>query len=156
MSKLGNLLGKEYEDHKQSILTRTLKFNAATFKIVIPSVAKIEAIYNYRNSPNLEKIESIYQQLKANLVIKPEDKVEEKENDIVVNGRSMRESALNTHLTQYQILEYFKFIVPSEGQDINTLTYEDINTEIPLQIQIEFMNKINEVLSPDYKEISSK
>jgi ABC-type antimicrobial peptide transport system permease subunit len=156
MSKLGSLLGKEYEDHKQSILTRTLKFNDATFKIVIPSVARIEAIYNYRNSPNLEKIETIYQQLKANLVIKPEDKVEEKENDIVVNGRSIRESALNTHLTQYQILEYFKFIVPQEGQDINTLTYEDINTEIPLQIQIEFMNKINEVLSPDYKEISSK
>jgi ABC-type antimicrobial peptide transport system permease subunit len=156
MSKLGSLLGKEYEDHKQSILTRTLKFNEATFKIVIPSVARIEAIYNYRNSPNLEKIEIIYQQLKANLVIKPEDKVEEKENDIVVNGRSIRESALNTHLTQYQILEYFKFIVPQEGQDINTLTYEDINTEIPLQIQIEFMNKINEVLSPDYKEISSK
>jgi ABC-type antimicrobial peptide transport system permease subunit len=156
MSKLGSLLGKEYEDHKQSILTRTLKFNDATFRIVIPSVAKIEAIYNYRNSPNLEKIESIYQQLKANLVIKPEDKVEEKENDIVVNGRSIRESATNTHLTQYQILEYFKFIVPQEGQDINTLTYEDINTEIPLQIQIEFMNKINEVLSPDYKEISSK
>jgi ABC-type antimicrobial peptide transport system permease subunit len=156
MSKLGSLLGKEYEDHKQSILTRTLKFNDATFKIVIPSVARIEAIYNYRNSPNLEKIETIYQQLKANLVIKPEDKVEEKENDIVVNGRSIRESALNTHLTQYQILEYFKFIVPQEGQDINTLTYEDINTEIPLQIQIEFMNKINEVLSPDYKEISLK
>jgi ABC-type antimicrobial peptide transport system permease subunit len=156
MSKLGSLLGKEYEDHKQSILTRTLKFNDATFKIVIPSVARIEAIYNYRNSPNLEKIETIYQQLKANLVIKPEDKVEEKENDIVVNGRSIRESATNTHLTQYQILEYFKFIVPQEGQDINTLTYEDINTEIPLQIQIEFMNKINEVLSPDYKEISSK
>ena len=156
MSKLGSLLGKEYEDHKQSILTRTLKFNDATFKIVIPSVARIEAIYNYRNSPNLEKIETIYQQLKANLVIKPEDKVEEKENDIVVNGRSIRESATNTHLTQYQILEYFKFIVPQEGQDINTLTYEDINSEIPLQIQIEFMNKINEVLSPDYKEISSK
>ena len=100
MSKLGSLLGKEYEDHKQSILTRTLKFNDATFKIVIPSVARIEAIYNYRNSPNLEKIETIYQQLKANLVIKPEDKVEEKENDIVVNGRSMRESATNTHLTR--------------------------------------------------------
>ena len=156
MSKLGSLLGKEYEDHKQSILTRTFKFNDATFKIVIPSVAKIEAIYNYRNSPNLEKIEIIYQQLKTNLVVKPEDKVEEKENDIVVNRRSIRESALNTHLTQYQILEYFKFLVPQEGQDINTLTYEDINTEIPLQIQIEFMNKINEVLSPDYKEISSK
>jgi hypothetical protein len=156
MSKLGSLLGKEYENHKQSILTRTIKFNEATFRIVIPSVAKIEAIYNYRNSPDLEKIESIYQQLKANLVIKPEDKVEETENDIVVNGRSIRESATNTHLTQYQILEYFKFIVPQEGQDINTLTYEDINTEIPLQIQIEFMNKINEVLSPDYKEISSK
>ena len=39
MSKLGSLLGKEYEDHKQSILTRTLKFNEATFKVIVPSVA---------------------------------------------------------------------------------------------------------------------
>ena len=118
--------------------------------------AKIESIYNYRNSPNLEKIEAIYQELKTNLVIKPEDKVEETENDIVVNGRSIRESALNTHLTQYQVLEYFKFLVPQDGQDINTLTYEDINAEIPLQIQIEFLGKINEILSPDYKDIRSK
>ena len=156
MSKLGSLLGKEYENHKLSILTRTFKFGEGTFKVIVPSVAKIEAIYNYRNAPDLAKIEAIYQELKTNLIIKPEDKVEEKENDIVVNGRSIRESATNTHLTQYQILEYFKFLVPAEGQDVNTLTYEDINAEIPLQIQIEFMEKINEVLSPDYKEISSK
>ena len=82
--------------------------------------------------------------------------MKKKENDIVVNGRSIRESATNTHLTQYQILEYFKFLVPAKGQDVNNLTYEDINAELPLQIQIEFMEKINEVLSPDYKEITSK
>jgi hypothetical protein len=156
MSKLGTLLGKEYEDHKQSILTRTFKFGDATLKIIIPSVAKIESIYNYRKAPDKEKIEKIYQELKANLIINPEDKVEETENDIVVNGRSYRESATNTHLTQYQILEYFKLLVPQEGQDINTLTYEDINVEIPLQVQIEFMDKVNEVISPEYKEIRSK
>lgn len=156
MSKLGLVLGKEYEDHKQSILTRSFKFGDMTLKIIVPSVAKIESIYNYRKAPNLDKIEKIYQELKANLIIGANDKVEEKENDIVVNGRSYRESATNTHLTQYQILEYFKLLVPAEGQDVNTLTYEDINAEIPLQVQIEFMEKVNEVISPDYKEISSK
>ena len=60
MSKLGSLLGKEYEEHKQSILTRTFKFGDMTLKVIVPSVAKIESIYNYRKAPDKEKIEKIF------------------------------------------------------------------------------------------------
>ena len=68
----------------------------------------------------------------------------------------MQEAAKNTYLTQFRILEYFKFLVPQEGQDVNTLTYADIDSEIPLAIQLQFVDKINEVISPDYQDIKSK
>ena len=156
MSKLGDLLGKEYEDHRISILTRTFKFGDATLKVQVPSVAKIESIYNEFKSPNADAVEKIYQELTANLKTFDGDVVTKTDNDVLVNDRSMREAAKNTYLTQFRILEYFKFLIPQEGQDVNTLTYADIDAEIPLAIQLQIVDKINEVISPDYQDIKSK
>ena len=156
MSKLAQLLGKEYEDHRASILTRTFTFGDATLRVQVPSVAKIEAIYNEFKNPNKEAIEKIYQDLISNLKTFPEDVVVKSDDDVVVNDRSMREAAKNTYLTQFRILEYFKFLVPAEGQDVNTLTYADIEADIPLSIQLKIVDKINEVISPDYDDIKSK
>ena len=156
MSKLGQLLGKDYEDHRISILTRTFQFGDATLKVQVPSVARIESIYNEFKNPNKDAIENIYQDLISDLKSFPEDVVVKSDTDVLVNDRSMREAAKNTYLTQFRILEYFKFLVPQEGQDVNTLTYADIDAEIPLAIQLQIVDKINDVISPDYQNIKSK
>ena len=156
MSKLGQLLGKDYEDHRLSILTRTFQFGDATLKVQVPSVARIESIYNEFKNPNKDAIENIYQDLISDLKTFPEDVVVKSDTDVLVNDRSMREAAKNTYLTQFRILEYFKFLVPQEGQDVNTLTYADIDAEIPLSIQLKIVDKINEVISPDYDDVKSK
>jgi hypothetical protein len=157
MNKLGQLLGNEYEQHKESILTRDFTYKGMSLKVRIPSVAKMESIYNEFKNPNKDAIEVIYKELTDKLIINPEDKVEKTDNDIIIDGRSQRESAKNTYLTRFRILEYFKFLVAQEGQDINTLTYEDINISIPsLTIQMEFVDKINEVILPNYEDIKSK
>ena len=67
MSKLGQLLGKDYEDHRLSILTRTFQFGDATLKVQVPSVARIESIYNEFKNPNKDAIENIYQDLISDL-----------------------------------------------------------------------------------------
>jgi len=36
MSKLGSALGKKYEEHKLSILTRTFELGEHTFKVRVP------------------------------------------------------------------------------------------------------------------------
>jgi len=100
MSKLASALGSKYEQNKLSILTRSFELGNHTFKVRVPSVGEIEEIYNYFKNPDEAVTEQIYQELIANLVIDPEDKVEKTDNDTIVEGRSMREAAKNKNIMQ--------------------------------------------------------
>jgi hypothetical protein len=156
MSKLATALGKKYEENRLSVLTRSFELGDHTFKVRVPSVQEIEAIYNYFKNPNEEKVEIEYQRmLKEFDGLKEKEGVEIKDNDMVIDGRSMRETAKNKHILQHRIVEYIKFLIPETGslEDIN---YEDVETEFPLSVQMTLVEKINEVISPEYKDIKSK
>jgi hypothetical protein len=159
MSKLGSALGKKYGENRLSVLTRSFELGDHTFKVRVPSVQEIEAIYNYFKNPNEEKIEQEYQNL---LVLKDIDgnivsdfRDQEVDGDVVIEGRSMRETAKNKHILQQRITEYIKFLIPETGS-LEDITYEDVETEFPLSVQMTLVEKINEVISPDYKDIKSK
>ena len=61
MSKLGSALGKKYEENRLSVLTRSFELGGHIFKVKVPSVSEIEAIYNYSKNPNADEIEKAYQ-----------------------------------------------------------------------------------------------
>jgi len=156
MSKLGSALGKKYEENRLSVLTRSFELGDHTFKVRVPSVQEIEAIYNYFKNPNEEKVELEYQRmLKEFDGLKEKEGVEIKDNDMVIDGRSMRETAKNKHILQHRIVEYIKFLIPETGS-LEDITYEDVENEFPLTVQMTLVEKINEVISPDYKDIKSK
>lgn len=156
MSKLGNALGKKYEENRLSVLTRSFELGDHTFKVRVPSVAEIEAIYNYFKNPNQEKIELEYQNmLKEFQGLKEKEGVEIKDDDMIIDGRSIRETAKNKHILQHRIVEYIKFLIPETGS-LEDITYEDVEAEFPLSVQMTLVEKINEVISPDYKDIKSK
>ncbi len=149
MSKLSEALGKKYEENRLSVLTRTFELGNHTFKVKVPSVQEIEAIYNYANNPNEEKVEKEYK----NIIVGFEK--DEVNGDVIIEGRSMRETAKNKEILKYRIIEYFKFIIPETGS-LDDLTYEDIESEFPLAVQLTIVEKINEVISPDYRDTRSK
>ena len=156
MSKLASALGKKYEENRLSVLTRKFELGEHTFKVRIPSVQEIEAIYNYFKNPNDVEVEKAYQDMVKSIDLKDvQEGVEIKDNDIVIEGRSMREAAKNKHILQYRITEYIKFLVPETGS-LEDITYADVEAEFPLAIQLTLVDKINEVIAPDYKEIKSK
>lgn len=150
MSKLGKALGAKYEQNKLSILTRTFQLGDHTFKVRVPSVGEIEAIYEYFKNPDDAKIEIAYQSLIKNF------KDIEVDGDVIIEGRSMREAAKNKSIIEYRITEYFKFLIPEDGQSLSDLEYSDIDSEFPFSIQMQFIDKINEVISPEYKEAREK
>jgi hypothetical protein len=155
MSKLGSALGSKYEENRLSVLTRSFELGNHTFKVRIPAVQEIEAIYNYFKNPDEKEVEKIYQDLILNLKDIKQEGVEHKDNDIIIDGRSMKEAAKNKHILQHRITEYIKFLIPEIGS-LEDLTYADIEAEFPLAIQLTLIEKINEVIAPDYKEIRSK
>ena len=73
------------------------------------------------------------------------------ENDIVVDGKSIKETVTSVIYMERKITEYFKFLIPGEG-NFNDITYEDIDAEFPLQIQFEMLEAISSVIQPGYKE----
>jgi hypothetical protein len=75
------------------------------------------------------------------------------DNDILVEGRSMREAAKNKAITEARITEFFKLLVPEmEGVSLEDLTYADIQEEFPIAVQMLIVEKIGEVISPTYRE----
>ena len=119
----------------------------------------IKIVYEYFKNPNEELVEEIYQDLTKDLIkFKEEasDNVEFKDNDIVVDGRSIREAAKNKATIQHRIVEYIKLLIPEDGQSLDGIEYKDVEDEFPLAIQLTLVDKINEVIAPDYKETRSK
>jgi len=156
MSKLGDALGKKYEENKLSIITRQFELGGHTFKVKVPSVSEVENIYDYFKTPNEDDVERNYQALIKGFNAEKAEGVEVKDNDIIIEGRSMRETAKNKTLLQYRITAYIKFLIGENGETLDQITYEDIEAEFPLAIQLTLVDKINEVISPEYKEIRSK
>jgi hypothetical protein len=156
MTKFSSAFGDKYQSNKKNLLTRTFELGGHIFKVRIPLVAESEAIYQKVASPDEETVEKIYQEITASLRQFENSQSEDfqfTENDILVEGRSMREAAKNKAITEARITEFFKLLVPElEGATLEDLTYKDIQEEFPISVQMQIVEKIGEVISPTYKE----
>ena len=156
MTKLGSAFGEKYQAKRKDLLTRTFVLNGHTFKVRIPLVAESDAIYKKVTEPDEETVEKIYQEITAPLRQFESSQTEEfqfTDNDILVDGRSMREAAKNKAITEARITEFFKLLVPEmEGVTLEDLTYADIEEEFPIAVQMLIVEKIGEVISPTYRE----
>ena len=156
MTKFSSAFGDKYQSNKKNLLTRTFELGGHIFKVRIPLVAESEAIYQKVANPDEETVEKIYQEITASLRQFEGNQTDEfqfTENDILVEGRSMREAAKNKAITESRITDFFKLLVPElEGATLEDLTYKDIQEEFPISVQMQIVEKIGEVISPTYKE----
>jgi hypothetical protein len=77
--------------------------------------------------------------------------VEVTDDDIVVDGKSTKDTIVSIVQMENKITEYIKLLVPKEGS-LENLTYQEIDEEFTLQTQLEIVEKITEVIQPGYKE----
>jgi hypothetical protein len=156
MTKFSSAFGDKYQSNKKNLLTRTFELGGHIFKVRIPLVAESETIYQKVANPDEETVENIYQEITASLRQFEGNQTDEfqfTENDVLVEGRSMREAAKNKAITESRITEFFKLLVPElEGATLDDLTYKDIQEEFPISVQMQIVEKIGEVISPTYKE----
>lgn len=153
MSKLSKALGNKYQENRISVLTKTFVLGEHTFKVRVPSVAEIEAIYEYFKNPNEDDVEKEFQNIIKDL---PDADKYKEGNDVVIEGRSMRESAKNKCVIQHRIVEYIKLLIPENGESLQDLTYQDVEEEFPLSIQLELVDAINNAISPNYEGARGK
>ena len=153
MSKIASALGSKYQENRLSVMTRTFVLGDHTFRVRVPAVHEIESIYNYFKNPNIDLVDQAYKKMTYDLVsIKDTnpDGVVYSDKDVVVDGRSMMEAARNKVILQHRIVEYFKFLIPEDGQSLADLEYADIEDEFPLSIQIQIIDKTMEYIFLTY------
>lgn len=156
MTKFSSAFGDKYQANKKNLLIRSFELGGHTFKVRIPLVAESDAIYKKVSEPNEETVEKVYQEITKPLRQFENNQTEEfqfTDDDILVDGRSMREAAKNKAITEARITEFFKLLVPEmEGATLDDLTYADIEEEFPISVQMQIVEKIGEVISPTYRE----
>ena len=154
MSKLKKALGI----NPDNVRIREFELGGQKFRVRVPLTTEAEAMYAKTVSPDPAIVEAKYQEI-AKPLIELKDKLTDDskdivftDNDIIVKEKSMREMAIAQATTQQRILETFKLLVPIDGTNMDDLTYEDINTEFPLPIQLTMVKKITEIISPGYED----
>ena len=156
MTKFASAFGDKYQANRKNLLIRSFELGGHTFKVRIPLVSESDAIYKKVSEPDDETIEKIYVNITATLRQFEATQTEDfkfTDNDILVDGRSMREAAKNKAITEARITEFFKLLIPElEGASLDDLTYQDIEDEFPFSVQMQIVDKIGEVISPTYKE----
>ena len=156
MTKFNTAFGEKYQANKKNLLIRSFELGGHTFKVRIPLMIESDAIYKKVSNPDDQIVDKIYQEITQPLrqfETNQTDEFKFVDNDILVDGRSMREAAKNKAITEARITEFFKLLVPEvEGVSFEDLTYSDIEEEFPLSVQMMIVEKIGEVISPTYRE----
>lgn len=162
MNSFANALGKDFVKHKDSVRTRSFTMGGHTFKVRVPLTVEFEAMQARMKQVDEEKVEKYYAELTAEMPkvqseMASEAKIEITENDVLIDGRSMREAARNKFIVENRITEMFKLLVPEEqGFDMQTITYSMIEELFPFPIQMQVMEEIANVVSPNYQESRGK
>ena len=152
MTRLSSALGTGAE-------FRIKKFELAghNFRVRVPLVSESDAMHSRIIKPDSAAVEKIYLELTKSL---EEFKATENadlvftENDVVVSGRSMREAATNKAMMEARIVEMVRLLQSDDpANNLDNITYAEIELEWPLSVQRALVEKISEVISPIYKEI---
>ena len=151
MTRLSSALGPGAE-------FRIKKFELAghNFRVRVPLVSESDAMHSRIIKPDSAAIDKIYAELTKSLdefkTLKNEELVFT-ENDVVVSGRSMREAATNKAMMEARITEMVRLLQTDDSaNNLDDITYAEIELEWPLSVQLALVEKISEVISPGYKE----
>lgn len=162
MNQLATAFGKNFLKHKDMVRTRAFELGGHTFKVKVPLTAEFEAMQERMKQVDDERVNKYYAQLTDGLAPlknakETSVKCEWLENDVLLDGRSMRETAKNKILLENRITEMCKLLVPEEQDfDMNTITYEMIEELFPFAIQMQLVDEISKTVSPSYETQKGK
>jgi uncharacterized protein YbaA (DUF1428 family) len=152
MTRLSSALGTGAE-----FRIKKFELGGHAFRVRVPLVSESDAMHSRIIKPDSAAIDKIYAELTKSLdefkTLKNEELVFS-ENDVVVSGRSMREAATNKAMMEARITEMVRLLqTDNAANNLDDITYAEIELEWPLSVQLALVEKISEVISPGYKEI---
>lgn len=161
-------LGSSFASVRDKLKFRTIRveFDDASFdlRVRIPLKHEMEAISHRIQNPSSEHIDRIYKQFSTPLLDTLKEagdeflsalndgaqKIVVLDNDVVVNGTSMRQVALMTAMSEVRVEEYFRLLQSETGEPI-TESFAEITAEFPEQVVKLIVEAIDNAIKPDYQ-----
>ena len=160
MNQFANALGKSF--NKDSLRIRSFEMGGHTFKVKVPLTAEYENMLEAVKIIDNDKVNQYYDELSKEFInnkseFEKQEDVVFTDNDILLKGTSLRETAKNKAILENRILSLVKLIVPEEeGFDMSTITYDMVEELFPFSVQIQLIEEISLVISPSYKTVRGK
>ncbi|CAB4126856.1 hypothetical protein UFOVP262_2 [uncultured Caudovirales phage] len=162
MNQLANAFGSKFTENKDSLRIKSFELNGHTFRVKVPLTAETDAMFERVKSIDEAKANQFYQEMSKEFIenrVKYENDPDIKylEDDIEVKETSIKETSRNKVLTQNRITELVRLLVPENKDfDMASITYADIEELFPFSIQMELIDQINNVISPNYSATKGK
>ena len=143
-------LGSAFKN-SDAMRLKTFELAGQIFRVRIPLTKEMEAIEERIKNINADEEQRRYDKMVAGFTDVEIEGVVKTENDLIVDGRSTREMVRMVLQMENRVVEFVKLLVPVDGT-LDDITYEEIDAEWPMSVQLDLLAKINEVISPGYKE----
>jgi len=160
MNQFANALGKSF--NKDSLRIRSFEMGGHTFKVKVPLTAEYENMLEAVKIVDDNKVNKYYDELSKEFInnkseFEKQEEVVFTDNDILLKGTSLKETAKNKAILENRILSLIKLIVPEEeGFDMSTITYNMVEELFPFSIQLEVVDSITKTISPSYESAKGK
>lgn len=151
MSKLASAFGKKYESAVAQIRTKTFSIGGHEFKVRVPLTAEMNALQERVAKIDPDKLQAKFDDMTKELRDAPPSGVEITETDVIIEGKSTKELAKAVLMMESRVVEYIRLLIPVNGS-LDDITYEEIEAEWPLSVQMEIVDRINESIQPGYKD----
>lgn len=151
MSKLSSAFGKKYESAVAQIRTKTFSIGGHEFKVRIPLTAEMNAMQERIAKVDEAKVKARFESMTKDLRNSERIGVDITENDVIIDGKSTLELAKAVLMMEQRVIEYIRLLVPVSGT-LDDITYDEIEEEWPLAVQMEIIDKINDAIQPGYKD----
>jgi hypothetical protein len=166
---IANKLGPSYEavraQARIKTITVTLNDVECELKVRIPVKREMDAMIEKISAPDVARVDAIYEKLSKPLRVtleKAEDgfieainaqseQIKITDDDVVVNGTSVRQIATMSAIWQTQVENYFALLQTPTGEPVNE-SFDEISEEFPETTLREIIKNIDDVIKPKYNE----
>lgn len=152
MSRISSAFGDSYQKASAHLRTKTFELGGHVFKVRIPLTKEMEQIEDRIKTVDQEEAQKRLERMTSSFRSgEPIEGVVVNDDDVIIEGRSTKELVKSILEMENRTVEYIKLLVPENGT-LDDITYEEIEAEWPMSVQLEILAKIAESIQPGYKD----
>lgn len=166
---IASKFGPSYEAIRAAARFKTIKVQLNDveheLKVRIPVKREMEEMLKSIAAPDKARIDAAFEALAGTLkttikeaeegfldaINADAEKLKVTEDDVIVNGTSVRQIATMTAMWHEQVERYFGLLQSATGEPVNE-SFEEIAEEFPEQVIREIIHKIDKTIRPNYEE----